>query len=514
MVIVGLSGRVDALIITLRSASDADVDYAVDAWTAASHSKVLDGLIGDLGDRVGRVQVPNIASSELQLIVEFMNATAVEEVDLALEWVENRLAALTGDTLCRLLIAADFLDMRSLLVAVASTKRARDDIAMIAATMHADVLHYVMGIVRLCHFARMDGQRSLWRRLRYALVVQDGVGFVNQAPWVAHLNLLNWAVAYKEELIVQLLVSLPGIDVNACSCSATFKRTPLHEAVFTGQARVVEMLLRARGIDVNARDTTNRTALHWVRNPNSHVVINLLLNASGVDVSARDMYERTPLHDLVYRGTLQAVEALLQIGDVDINARDVHEMTPLHEAVFSRDGDIELLLKPPGIRHAIVALLLKAPRIDVNARDQHQMTPLHRAIQAGRIRTVQLLLMAPGVDVNARDGQQQTPLHKATMRSRAHVELLLRVPGIDVNAADSLQMTPLHLATALNRPDIVELLVALPSISINVEDSFQRTPLDIAKASRYQPIVSLLKPRHGTLKRLMKRLTSLRWLLW
>lgn len=80
MVIVGLSGRVDALIITLRSASDADVDYAVDAWTAASHSKVLDGLIGDLGDRVGRVQVPNIASSELQLIVEFMNATAVEEV--------------------------------------------------------------------------------------------------------------------------------------------------------------------------------------------------------------------------------------------------------------------------------------------------------------------------------------------------------------------------------------------------------------------------------------------------
>uniref|UniRef100_A0ACD5WR18 Uncharacterized protein n=1 Tax=Avena sativa TaxID=4498 RepID=A0ACD5WR18_AVESA len=67
--------------------------------------------------------------------------------------------------------------------------------------------------------------------------------------------------------------------------------------------------------------------------------------AAGVQVNIRDSEERTPLHWAVDRGHLNAVEVLVN-SNADVNAQDNEGQTALHYAVLCEREDIaELLVK-------------------------------------------------------------------------------------------------------------------------------------------------------------------------
>lgn len=71
-------GAVDAL--TLRSSNA--VDYTVDTALAVIHSTMLQQMVDDLGVACTQepVFLPNIASTELHLIVDFMYSACLGEV--------------------------------------------------------------------------------------------------------------------------------------------------------------------------------------------------------------------------------------------------------------------------------------------------------------------------------------------------------------------------------------------------------------------------------------------------
>nr|BAJ95016.1 predicted protein [Hordeum vulgare subsp. vulgare] len=67
--------------------------------------------------------------------------------------------------------------------------------------------------------------------------------------------------------------------------------------------------------------------------------------AAGVQINIRDSEERTPLHWAVDRGHLDAVEVLVS-SNADVNAQDNEGQTALHYAVLCEREDIaELLVK-------------------------------------------------------------------------------------------------------------------------------------------------------------------------
>ena len=70
-------------------------------------------------------------------------------------------------------------------------------------------------------------------------------------------------------------------------------RTPLHEAILTGDKDVVELLL-AHKANINAKDKEGGTPLHWAVGHGNIVVVRLLL-AHKPDVNVRDNKGRTPL---------------------------------------------------------------------------------------------------------------------------------------------------------------------------------------------------------------------------
>ena len=63
----------------------------------------------------------------------------------------------------------------------------------------------------------------------------------------------------------------------------------------------LERILRQPDVNVNAKDRTSFTPLHYAVDMDNVKGIKMLLNMSDIDVNSRRQNRMTPLHDAVYR---------------------------------------------------------------------------------------------------------------------------------------------------------------------------------------------------------------------
>jgi ankyrin repeat protein len=212
-----------------------------------------------------------------------------------------------------------------------------------------------------------------------------------------------------------------------------------------GDYRKVKQLLKD-GVNVNAANDDQMTALH-LASKNGHVqVVQLLLARDELDVNAADNFQRTALYYASGKGYVQVVELLLARDGLDVNAADNFQRTALYYA--SEEGYVQ-----------VVELLLARDGVNVNAADHFQRTALCYASEKGYVQMVELLLARDGVNVNAVDGCRMTALHLASFEGHEQVvELLLARDGVNMNAADYGQMTALHYASQNGHGNIVQLL--------------------------------------------------------
>jgi ankyrin repeat protein len=141
--------------------------------------------------------------------------------------------------------------------------------------------------------------------------------------------------------MVDLLIE-NGADVNAMGYESG---NAVILASYKAQAEKLERLI-AHGADVNQpAGNDGRTALHvaagWgYKGASSLTVVRVLLK-NGADINARDKSHQSPLHWAVQQGNKDAVELLLQNG-ADRAVRDSEGKTPLD---YSDNDDISTLLK-------------------------------------------------------------------------------------------------------------------------------------------------------------------------
>lgn len=214
--------------------------------------------------------------------------------------------------------------------------------------------------------------------------------------------------------IVQLILSAEA-SLKAVAHKAS---TALLLAAQHGHVRVVAALLAVPEIDVNALDSTTRSA------------------------------HMRPSQGPVHVG--QQLQLLASAG-----------ATALHYACANGHT-------------AVVELLLAAPGVDVNASDpQNRTTPLYFASQHGHVDVVRVLLAAPAIEVTARRASGATPLYVACQNGHADVvALLLRAaPAAEaINLETSHRVTPLHIAALKQHASVVRLLMATEGISIRAKD--------------------------------------------
>lgn len=122
--------------------------------------------------------------------------------------------------------------------------------------------------------------------------------------------------------------------------------TELMTMARTGNASIVRALL-GRGVNVNAANADNMTALHVAATHGHWEVVAELLSTPGIAVNIASTSGRTPLMCATYTCEERTVRQLLAAG-ADPNAADRDGWTALHMAAAKGRGDTALLLLDAG----------------------------------------------------------------------------------------------------------------------------------------------------------------------
>ncbi|UCD76670.1 MAG: ankyrin repeat domain-containing protein [Phycisphaerales bacterium] len=202
-------------------------------------------------------------------------------------------------------------------------------------------------------------------------------------------------------------------DAHGAFQSSTYRGTPLHLAVFTGDLAIVQILLDT-GASLQMRtEQDGYDALDIAVMTGQAEVVQLLLD-SGANPATAGPDGSTALHMAVAFQRMSIATRLIASGAA-VNAQDQHGLTPLHLAAFRDDSDITELLISNGAR--------------VDVPDTEGDGPLHHAAYYGSFEAAQLLLQH-GADASSVNEDGKTPLDHAIEREhQSLVRLLNRLPG-------------------------------------------------------------------------------------
>lgn len=254
-----------------------------------------------------------------------------------------------------------------------------------------------------------------------------------------------------------------GAEVNARDSQ---DRTPLHYAFTNGEGTVdaVKTLIQ-EGANIHALDRFYATPLHRASRDSADVGILGLLLQAGADINAQTSDGITPLHLVSSQEGGQAAASFLVNRGANIEVRCIRSRTPLH-AIANDSFHFET---------STVCRFLIEKGATIDARDEDGCTPLLLACAKG-YRQEQLVetLVEAGAEVNARDRDGLSPLHRATSTEIARV---LIQGGAEVNACDNRGQTPLHkLDDSPYVEDRTRLLVQ-NGADVHARDNEGRTPL-------------------------------------
>jgi ankyrin repeat protein len=234
---------------------------------------------------------------------------------------------------------------------------------------------------------------------------------------------LLWAIHFGHKDLVKALLSA-GADVNECGSYDI----PLRAAVSRNDEEMVELLLKSKGIDVNAQHKAGETALMRTTLPRQDEIpmigmAKLLLGTGKADPNLQNKDGETALTCAAMMGHTEHVKLLLASGS--------------NPNLETKDGETALMQAAWRGRTKVVELLVNYKDVDVNAKDEDGQTALMQAAQIGHIKTVGLLVNNKDVDINAKDSKGQTArMLAASKRSRRQkdiVELLDSYSTISVN---------------------------------------------------------------------------------
>lgn len=229
------------------------------------------------------------------------------------------------------------------------------------------------------------------------LMEHDGGVDVNAAG-ATGFSPLHFAASAGKTETVQLLL-LHGADRNALDGTG---HAPACLAAMKGHVTATQALLSGCSrADVNRRYRPEEVSLLDLAVSRGHVdILKAIVNFGGggvVDVNAKSSSGRTALHLASLGDNSGVVDVLVEAG-ARVEARHATMDTPLHYAACTLSADVCIAL----LRHGA----------DVNAQNRYHFTPLYRAADKvgtqGSAEVVDILLRS-GADETAADIEGATP---------------------------------------------------------------------------------------------------------
>jgi ankyrin repeat protein len=277
---------------------------------------------------------------------------------------------------------------------------------------------------------------------------------------------LHHAARWGREDVVKFLLS-KGADANSQRRNGW---TPFTEASSNGHVGVARMLLEHMEVqDVDTRDSSGMTALHWAAGGGREDMVAFLLN-KGANANIQDGEGRTPFLDMAYNSGHVGVARLLlehMVGE-DVNAGDLDGQTALYYAAGNGNDDLLALLLSKGA--------------DATITTDEGLTPFMQASGSGYAGMARVLLEhVGGQGVDTQDDKGKTALHHAALWGHDELIGFLIDKGADPNITDLDGSTALACACREFEWPVVLLLVThMGPHALETRDSEGRTPLYLA----------------------------------
>jgi len=254
-------------------------------------------------------------------------------------------------------------------------------------------------------------------------------------------GILSFCVTYnRRKKFVEFLIRL-GADVDGRD---GFGITALHITVINKSDELFQLLLHYRA-DIDLADADGTSALHWAANRCATLCVSHLVGEVSVpygdifervcvrNINARDHSGRTALHFNAHTSNSNICSLLLK-HDVDVNARDDEGSTALHMACSSR-------------KNKIAKVLLRVDGVDINCRDILGKTALNCAASINNPDSVKSLLKN-GADLYIVDNDRFSPLDNALRRLEREQSIDRLCPGQEIVTRLSFEMEKLNNAVS------------------------------------------------------------------
>ena len=155
-------------------------------------------------------------------------------------------------------------------------------------------------------------------------------GYVNKHPY--GLQLISKDYDGVGDHVEHLQFTANGININAENKEGW---TALKLVAKNGNDKIVELLLSAKGIDVNKADKKHGdTALIWACRGGHVVTVEKLLEVEGIDVNKANKDGETPLMAACFEGHIDVARVLLAAEGIDVNKEDKRWKTALNKVTF------------------------------------------------------------------------------------------------------------------------------------------------------------------------------------
>ena len=166
----------------------------------------------------------------------------------------------------------------------------------------------------------------------YSIAVNDGADGVPGTPltMVQYDGSGRRTLPTVDEDCLVLVLGMPGIDPNIRQSS--WGHTVLYFAVIHNAWRCVELLLEAKGVDVNLANEGEHTPLFGAAAEGHPECVARLLKAPGIMVNKVNADGYTPLASAANRGKFECVKLLLEDPRVDLMVPCNEGMLPLWHA--------------------------------------------------------------------------------------------------------------------------------------------------------------------------------------
>ncbi|KAJ8599877.1 hypothetical protein CTAYLR_005375 [Chrysophaeum taylorii] len=183
-------------------------------------------------------------------------------------------------------------------------------------------------------YVKLEGQDALLKR---AIERFDGAAVQNAREKVVEVMAKTCSLdVYEKGLVLQLLVASFADDTKTIEAllekapdiiheklsdvgGACWALSALHVSAMRGNIKAIKKLRNMNG-DFTIADARQRMPLHHAA-AHGHVnVVSYLLRHCGVDVNAKDRSDRTALMRASYEGFLDVVVCLVDVGKADVNA--------------------------------------------------------------------------------------------------------------------------------------------------------------------------------------------------